>query len=118
MLQISLNVANIRLIFVDSLPSAERICDVVPALLLSGVYRCREETAESVASPFELMLLVAEADLSITENAAAVQFSTLAIAVVVAREMTGGDELWLILQTSVDPLMGECDKGTFLAFGF
>lgn len=100
----------------DSLPSAERICDV-PALLLSGVYRCRE-TAESVTSPFELMLLVAVADLSITENAAAVQFSTLAIAVVVVREMTGGDELWLILQTSVDPLMGECDKGTLLAFGF
>lgn len=82
-------------------------------LLLSGVYRC-EETAESMASPFELMLLVAE-DLSITENAAAGQFSTVATAVVV-REITGGEELCVILHASEAPLTGECDKGAFFAF--
>lgn len=85
----------------------------MPALLLRGVYRCGE-TAESVVSPFELILLVAD-DLSITENAAPVQFSTLAIEVVV-RDITGGEELWVILQTFVDPLIGESDKGKIFAF--
>lgn len=67
-----------------------------------------------MASPFEIMLLDAE-DLSITENAAAGQLSTVATAVVV-REITGGEELWVILQASEAPLIGECDKGTLFAF--